>query len=255
LICAYCGVEARATDEHVLPQWMREELPEHTVVSPARGRHLFGGELVIRDVCGACNSGPLSQLDEFAKAYWTGRLDGAESLPQVDAHRMARWAAKVCYNTQRATASLGTAGAEPQMPRELGGWVLRGGECPQSVAVSLCRFPGEHRDTDEIGTFGSNGAPLPRRYLKMRRSVLFLAWDAPGQPGSAGVVATFDREHLPAVDLNSPTSPVHVPMISDADLPLRGVWNNPELLARMARRFGSERRGGYVLATSFRQYR
>src|SRR4029077_13223835 len=140
--------------EHVLPQWMRDEMPEHTVVSPARGRHLFGGELVISDVCGACNSGPLSVLDEFAKSYWTDQLDSADSIPQGTAQHMARWAAKVSYNAQRAVIKLGTAGSEPQMPSALPAWVLGGGECPNSVAMSICRFPDEHRDTDETGTFG-----------------------------------------------------------------------------------------------------
>lgn len=238
--CAYCGREADPTDEHVLPQWLRGELPEHSVVSPARGRHLFGGELVVNDVCVSCNGGPLSRLDEFAKGYFVKGLDSTDSLSAEDSQRMARWAAKVCYNSQRAAMKLGSAGAEPEMPVELREWILRGGPWPRSVRMTMCRFPESHRDTDETGTFGPNKMPLPRRYLKLRRALFFMAWDPPGQPGASEAIAASDRAQLPGVDMNSAGDPIGIPMIADANMPLRGVWNNRELLEKMGKKFSAE---------------
>lgn len=237
MACAYCGRDVALTREHVLPQWLRRELADYPAVSAGRGRHLFGGDLVTEDVCGECNSGRLSELDEAAKRYWDVGLDSAAELRLGDRVPMARWAAKVNYNAQRAVRALGTAGEEPAMPATLGPWVLTGGLLPSNLAMSIARMPAGHRDWGGAGTFGSNGTALPRRYVQLRGSVSLLGWDVPHVPGAARQVAEHDRLHLPAVDLMATADPIAIPLIDDPDVVRRGFWRDQDLLRRMAERY------------------
>jgi hypothetical protein len=236
--CAFCGAKGEMTREHVLPQWLRRALDGHSSVTPARGRHLFGGDLVIDDVCGPCNSGPLSRLDETAKQYWDLEHDRSPSLAAAEANLMARWAAKVCFNAQRAVMALGTAGSEPRMPVSVRDWVLRGGKCPDDLAVSTARLPTTHPDSQSVGLFGSNGTILPRRYLQLRAGVFFTAWSFPEGTDAAQLVAKFDREKAPASAIGDCTEDVGVPELRDPDMVRRGYWNNEELVERVNRRFG-----------------
>ena len=235
--CAYCGAQKELTREHVFPRWLRSELDDYPTVTPARGRHLFGGDLVVADVCADCNNGPLSELDETAKRYWDDGLDSAETLSGSVAALMARWAAKVGYNAQRATMALGTAGQEPEMPVEIRPWILADGGCPSGFAVSLTRMPPGHRDREGAGIFGSNGTPLPRRYVQLRGSVFFLAWSVPQVSDAAILVSEHDRRRLPAIDATAGGPTLAVPLIHDPDLVRRGMWRNRELLQQMAKRY------------------
>jgi hypothetical protein len=212
-------------------------LADYPAVSPGRGRHLFGGDLVTDDVCAECNNGPLSELDEAAKRYWDAGLDSAAELRMSDRVPIARWAAKVSFNAQRAVSALGTAGEEPTMPATLAPWVLTGGALPTNLAMSIARMPTGHRDRDGAGTFGSNGTALPRRYVQLRGSVLLVGWDVPQVPRAAQQVADYDRRRMPAVDLLATTDPLAIPIIQDPDVVRRGFWRNEELLRRMAERY------------------
>jgi hypothetical protein len=208
-------------------------------VSPALGRHLFGGDLVVPDVCGPCNNGPLGALDEAAKTYWDARKDELEEVDAVDALVMARWSCKVAYNAQRAVLLLGTGGQEPPFPPSAPDWILSGGAPPPDVAVVMSRMPVGHRDTDGAGVFGSNGTALPQRYIQLRGSVWFIVWDPSGQSGVAEFLAGRNCQSLPAVRVGRPEAvgAVAVPLLGDPDLVRRGVWNNPALLEKLARRY------------------
>jgi len=194
---------------------------------------------VVPDVCGPCNSGPLGTLDGAAKDYWDAGMDGQEETELGVALAMARWACKVAYNAQRAVILYGAPGAEPPFPSSVREWVLRGGTPPTDIAVAVARMPPGHRDTKNAAVFSSNGTELPRRYVQMRGSVWFVAWDPPGHPQIAEMIAREDSRRLPAVILGrtvaGPT--VAVPLLRDPDVVWRGFWNNRKLLRELAERY------------------
>lgn len=235
--CAYCKGAGPFTREHVLPAWLARKLDGYPHVSPGLGRHMLGGALVVGDVCASCNNGVLSQLDHTARDYWTRGLQRGRGLEARLIEPMARWAAKVAYNGQRCVLAAGTAGLEPPMPEELGAWILKGGRAPESVGLSICRMQGDHRDAAAVGLFGSSGTMLPRRYLKLAETSIFIAWDPPKQEGIAKVIAGEDRGRLPAVALESDGAGITVPVMRDPDMPLRAFWGNRDLLAAMAARY------------------
>jgi hypothetical protein len=122
--CAYCDTRMIPTREHVLPAWIREQAAEHVVAAPIRGRHAFGGELIVRDVCSTCNNDRLGKLDEAAKDWWKETRAGTAAMSMTDQCLLARWAAKISFNAQRATIQAGRAGQEPRMPASARAWMI-----------------------------------------------------------------------------------------------------------------------------------
>lgn len=123
-VCAFCGNGA-LTAEHVIPQWIsrRTELG-HLKKEVIRGRshylyrssaqpdgmearfeqrglHVPAGELTVRVVCGGCNSGWMSQLEDdmkvIADPYLTGLSESAETK---HAELLAFWATKTAMMFQ-----------------------------------------------------------------------------------------------------------------------------------------------------------
>lgn len=236
-VCAYCGVVGQLTREHVMPAWLGRELTDHPSVTPAMGRHRFGGALVVEDVCAGCNNGALGNLDAVAKGFWDARSDYSDAIDSDTAGHLERWAGKICFNAQRAVFREGTAGDEPRMPGDAVTWMLRGGTPPESLRVSVTRMPPDHRDAEAVGVFNSRRTALPRRYIKLRIMTFFVAWDPPGQPGIAAHVASEDVRRVPARPMTPRDAGISVPMIDDPELLLRGFWNDQELLEAMARRY------------------
>ena len=106
--CAYCPATGGLTKEHVFPDFLREHFPGHnTFVDNARGKVLVGAAPTIRDVCEACNNGPLAQLDgygaELARRYFTQPVEvGPVRVTfAADFHRLLRWLLKLSFNDAR----------------------------------------------------------------------------------------------------------------------------------------------------------
>lgn len=125
--CLFCTeplTRARTTREHVIPQWLLRELRiSDQMVSPAgwqrgkaatRRRHPWS-RLVISDVCGNCNSGWLSRLEDEVKPLVTAFAHGdggMRALAERESLTLARWATKTAFLIQR------TAGISVVIPPE-----------------------------------------------------------------------------------------------------------------------------------------
>lgn len=105
--CAYCGVEAKPTAEHIWPKNIIAKCESMLTYNPKK--HQFhGGELTIKDVCHICNSGTLSQLDNYAAAEFDkhfARILNAGESPTFtyDYEKLLRFLLKVSYNSSRTT--------------------------------------------------------------------------------------------------------------------------------------------------------
>ena len=109
--CAYCGKSCSLTREHVIPRWWIDGTPGESDVFSVRQpiRHRKG-DLVVRDVCKSCNSGPLSELDGYGKRVWEESLREPVYLGETLSLKcrpdeLTRWLLKICYNSGRAQHS------------------------------------------------------------------------------------------------------------------------------------------------------
>lgn len=113
--CAYCKFDTPPTREHIIPAF---------IYALGRSGNGFTGwnlsaekmlksEQVIKDVCAACNNGPLSDLDAYAKNFLgnAGLLEDnfpdTELVLHYDYQRLLRWLLKVSFNSARAHGSHG----------------------------------------------------------------------------------------------------------------------------------------------------
>jgi hypothetical protein len=98
------------TNEHIFPNFLYEKNRETQFINIANtptGDKAVGSELQIGDVCAKCNSGVLSQLDQYAaKLYdkYFGILirPGDRVRFLFDYDLLARWLLKVGYNLARS---------------------------------------------------------------------------------------------------------------------------------------------------------
>jgi len=111
--CAYCNATSDLTREHVLPQFI-----EDREVERGRGKSITnikaGGrekavqtEVTIADVCGICNNGVLSRLDNYAARLYdqffaTYPLPGKAIRFNFDFDVLLCWLLKLAYNTGRS---------------------------------------------------------------------------------------------------------------------------------------------------------
>jgi hypothetical protein len=107
--CAYCGRSGPLTKEHILSAFLFRRYPDQKAGIPPKSRRVVKFEGTVRDVCGTCNSGPLSELDAYAQ-YFTeqNRCDRTFELKRptllilYDYEMLLRWLLKVSYNVMRA---------------------------------------------------------------------------------------------------------------------------------------------------------
>lgn len=110
--CGYCGRARAMTREHIIPKWYYDYLPsadDRGFNDRARTK-ISNHELVVRDVCGVCNSGALSDLDNFGKDLFGRELSepvflGEFRKVELDRELLIRWLLKVSYNAARANKS------------------------------------------------------------------------------------------------------------------------------------------------------
>jgi hypothetical protein len=105
--CAYCGAYGPFSREHVIPAFLYRQYPDQKFgYHPKAGRYLEW-EAVVGDVCKACNSGPLSNLDAYAKSFTEENRchRSFRSRPTIhlvyDYQLLLRWLLKVTYNAMR----------------------------------------------------------------------------------------------------------------------------------------------------------
>ncbi len=107
--CAYCGVHAALTKEHLLPECISKhwEKDVETNVRAGTSDRIITGDPQIRDVCADCNNGPLSELDQYACTLYEehfARLvrPGDQVKLNLEFDMLLRWLLKTGYNAARA---------------------------------------------------------------------------------------------------------------------------------------------------------
>jgi hypothetical protein len=117
--CIFCGelLTGNREKEHVIPQWLLDHLgirdtelflavakSEDDSITESR-RHV-ADEFVEGRVCGGCNSGWMSRLENESKSLLISLIDGHSSLLRIKIEErilVARWAAKTAYALSHAT--------------------------------------------------------------------------------------------------------------------------------------------------------
>jgi len=105
--CAYCDGACKQTREHVIPDWYNGTPGEAETFSARAPLTHVKGDLIVRDVCGRCNSGVLSELDGYGKElyerYFAAPVYAGETVTvEFDGDRLLRWLLKLSYNSARA---------------------------------------------------------------------------------------------------------------------------------------------------------
>jgi hypothetical protein len=97
-LCVFCGNHRRYTQEHVIPQWVRDVLKTGPVTITDRdtGERLAYDEtltlVVNAAVCGPCNHGPLNRLGASVRTDVTDMILGNPVvLTPARARRLAAW--------------------------------------------------------------------------------------------------------------------------------------------------------------------
>jgi hypothetical protein len=236
IICAYCGNHAHASTEHAMAKWIGEAATTHVVVTPAMRRHKWGGVATVRDVCVHCNNTELSRLDEAAKLLVKRAALAPPCLSAHEATLLARWGGKVAFNMQRLRFREGTQGQEPLLPESAVVWILGKGPS-EEIRVAASWISTSEPVRENYGAFGSNGTPLPRRYVQVGPIVLFVAWALPKQPESTMLIHSADCDRVPAVAVSHPAGEtVKLPTMGDTSMLLKGLGEMPEITAELLRR-------------------
>lgn len=118
--CAYCGGSEQLTKEHLWPTSITKRVHDRLRYTN-REPKFFWGDPTIRDVCAACNNGPLSVLDQYGvelyDKYFTEYITDKSAVVhfEYDYQRLAKWLLKLSYNSARAaSADQGTQSALAQ---------------------------------------------------------------------------------------------------------------------------------------------
>lgn len=107
LNCAYCDNPCQPTREHVIPRWYNDTPGEAVTFSARAPLTHVQGDLIVKDVCGVCNSGVLSSLDSYGKElyerYFAFPVYYDEQIHfEYDGERLTRWLLKLSFNSARA---------------------------------------------------------------------------------------------------------------------------------------------------------
>ena len=107
--CAYCGSDGPLTQEHVFSDWIKGEFGRmESQVASLPGKPLQS-ILKEKDVCAACNNGPLSVLDNYAKSLNLHDPDACRQPFTIQRDRLARYVLKCAYNNARNVRRLADA--------------------------------------------------------------------------------------------------------------------------------------------------
>ena len=134
--CAYCRKPSPLTKEHIWPRWVNKRESSYVMRFSARAKKVFSGDLVVSDVCAACNNGPLSALDAEAERlherYFAKILGPEDRISfEYDHDNLVRWLLKVSFNSARAT------GQDVGFHLPLANYMLGEATKPEFVSVTL----------------------------------------------------------------------------------------------------------------------
>lgn len=146
--CAYCGSADTITREHVIPRFLYkaggDPAPKDINGWNLAALKRVTGEAVIKDVCAACNSGPLSRLDEYGKSFLQHAGLLAANYPkntvalEYDHAILLRWLLKLTYNSSRSS------GKDTYTLSHFKDHIIDGrAPLPSHVALVACMLKGE----------------------------------------------------------------------------------------------------------------
>lgn len=166
--CAYCGDKTGLTKEHIWPNCLLERRRGSRVYSTNAAPDVFVGPnaLQIKDVCETCNSGVLSELDNYFCAlydrYISSAVKAGDSIRfDFDYRLLVRWLLKTMYNNARG----GNAGDKSiGIFEQYNDFILQDGKPPGEVMVFLQLIIPSYIGSEEVlpsymacGPFGIPG--------------------------------------------------------------------------------------------------
>lgn len=237
--CAYCGENQELTREHLLTTGLRGDPASNVSIFPPMGRHRFGQQVVLKDVCKQCNNERLGSLDEFA-LNWT-RTPPQEPHPDGGG-RLLRWCAKWAYNSKRAPA---TDKVDPRpLPPALPRWII--GVAPENPGFRAI-VAWMHPERDVGISYGEAADdPLLEAALVIHEWLFVLAWEHPNREVSLDARIRSLAERFPGRELRegSAIDARYIPRIREADWPYRGLLKSLlEDMQEAARRSAKRSKG------------
>lgn len=108
--CAFCFQYNKLTREHVWPKGILKRLLTYNARFFGKTGKVIDRDHLIKDVCSKCNNGVLSELDEYGCLLFDRYFNSiAEPESQIrmeyDYDKLARWLAKIAYNTARSSSN------------------------------------------------------------------------------------------------------------------------------------------------------
>jgi hypothetical protein len=105
--CAYCAASGPFTREHIWPDCIGHRTPSYLAQFSEKADRVFGGDLVIKDVCESCNNGPLSIVDSWFCSEYDRTFDkvvrsAEEFTLEYDYELLSRALLKISYNAARS---------------------------------------------------------------------------------------------------------------------------------------------------------
>jgi hypothetical protein len=213
--CAYCGSSGPFTRDHVFSKFLYRDYPDHKFGYRPQANRYLTHEAVVRDVCQVCNNGPLSQLDNYGRAFVEmNRCNRqfrtrAEIVLRYEYEVLMRWLLKVSYNGIRAT-NRDTSAILPWVP-----FILDGGKrpYPAEIFVEVVRnhpVSAEDRHSLQGKLKGARSLPSLRfrvggvsgpalsgraavRYVTINAFYLYVLWALPGTGDVATALEAFRR--------------------------------------------------------------
>jgi len=142
--CAYCREIAPATAEHIWPEKIIARY-KSLLTYNNRNQSFHGGEPTIKDVCEKCNSGKLSQLDNYAVSEFDKQIgqivhSGENLTFAYDHEKLLRFLLKVSYNSTRSAGTIEHA----QLHEKYAKFILNGGPVT-SARINLQIVTSAHR--------------------------------------------------------------------------------------------------------------
>lgn len=158
--CAYCKEKRPLTREHIFPASIIEA---HTITNRqnrfwlSRIQKEIPSDPVIKDVCGVCNSGFLSDLDshgiKFFKETCLAEINYDLDYHTInfDYHLLKRWLMKIGFNSARANDNFGINAYEHMLPYIFGKDLKLGRSVSLFCAVN---YPQKIPKSDQNEWFG-----------------------------------------------------------------------------------------------------
>jgi hypothetical protein len=101
-VCAYCGQAAVLTNEHVFPDCFQRTFDAISIAKTPSGEKAITGAQEVRDVCGPCNNGPLSDFCQLNQKYFATIIHKGDFVRfEYDGDRLLRALLKISYNVAR----------------------------------------------------------------------------------------------------------------------------------------------------------